>query len=81
MNEWRPIETAPRDGSQIVLWRVGGETFDVPPGPHAVIGNWLEPNAHDNGCWNIPFHDEWAEDGSFAGWMPLPPPPTQEVSE
>jgi hypothetical protein len=78
---WQPIETAPRDGTRVMLWRGFTE-----------IGKWAEmvvAEWHD-GEWQWPSddnpstHGEWTVDdmlngycscGDFTHWMPLPNPP------
>jgi hypothetical protein len=67
MAEWQPIETAPKDGTEILAARKPRQfnwwIFDV------VSYAWED----DNGHW-------WQHDGSRAcqptHWMHLPPPPT-----
>lgn len=69
--EWRPIETAPRDGTTVMLWvrwaRIGG----VVPGPtfarcqHPKLG-W-ERESHGHGR---------IADAIIDGWQPLPAPPS-----
>lgn len=67
--EWRPIETAPRDGSPFMLWVAEGET-----GPHVFAtvsitseGQWWDDSTGDQ-----------IEPISFAThWRPLGPTPTE----
>lgn len=61
MTDWRPIETAPRDGTVLLVWRESERGYD-----HARMGtDWFE-----GGVWQRsrrlmpPTH-----------WMPLPSPP------
>jgi len=73
MMEWLPIETAPRDGSVLLLWR----------GLHVVAG-WFEKTDHydwyflDDTRLN---DDETIEPNAYlrdcppTHWMPLPSPP------
>lgn len=68
MTGWQPIETAPKDGTNILAWWAN---------PHAepIIISW---DGH-NGEWSL-----WCfcVDGStaateeFSHWMPLPEPPS-----
>jgi hypothetical protein len=68
---WRPIETAPKDGTEIVLWPALRRPIDgvVPPTTGAWYtlsgeGLWYDLSVgHHNGFWK-PTH-----------WMPLPPAP------
>ena len=71
MTEWQPIETAPKDGTDILLWL--GEPFNQTrlAGFCRHWGTWVEEEPNDFlneeifgiGC-NVPTH-----------WMPLPEPP------
>jgi hypothetical protein len=79
---WQPIETAPRDGTQVLLYAPGRLTY----------GAWSEPSTtprikYQDGFAPEPEWDEfepyWASwDGGFTEkappthWMPLPPPPS-----
>lgn len=80
--EWQPIETAPQDGTRVILWR-GFTSLGV--WKEMVVGEW------HSGAWvwpsegdNPSTHGEWTEDDldfgyvdhkSFTHWMPLPEPP------
>ena len=65
--EWMPIETAPRDGAEIIAARFSGSRC-----------SWLgaarwddcDPDYH---AWYCPQDDQDVEP---THWMPLPPPPT-----
>jgi len=64
MNEWQPIETAPKDGSEILLWH-----------GRRNIGGWQEHH-HDM---RHPQRPCWVINGGYVVsptlWMPLPEPP------
>jgi hypothetical protein len=73
MSEWQLIDTAPKDGSYIVLW----EQYSINP----FIGCW------SFGRWSVS-HEHVDAEGGWDGanvvdrlsgpvthWMPLPPPP------
>lgn len=69
-NGWRPIETAPKDGTLVLIFAALGN-------PAAFEGVLLAAygRTDDNG------EDWWALDSggwvkSPSHWMPLPPPPT-----
>ena len=72
MSEWQPIETAPRDGTNIVL-------FD---GQRVSVGGWVsaadqgaEPGEEyliSAGWWSLDLSDNQP-----THWMPLPDPPTE----
>lgn len=59
--EWQDIATAPKDGTQILLWyKADGHE----------MGFW------DGRCWDDgDFYDNLGSDADFSHWMPLPPPP------
>lgn len=89
MNEWQPIETAPRDGSWIQAWR----------SPPSFTGGTWEPLVYvrwedEEGKWVWPDEDyqvftergvelanmkvaefENYADDRFTHWQPLPEPP------
>lgn len=63
--EWQPIETAPRDGTELL---VSGFEFDEPR-----EGRWV--------CCAEYVNREWVEKSGLSlypptHWMPLPPPPS-----
>ena len=73
--EWKPIETAPRDGTEILTLRYltedGSEGGDIPV---REIGLW----------WHAPYQlgPMWRNRGGFGmqpvSWLPLPPSPDTE---
>jgi len=67
--EWQPIETAPKDGTPIVVW----DRYLQEP----VIAHW------SYSLWGIHNSYGFNEDGEIPGedvshWMPLPPAPVVE---
>lgn len=80
--EWQNIDTAPKDGTSILLARIAPtdaiEILDLPPKPAhvwwAVYGFWSDR-------WN-----NWNDGSEPAGlaapnyWMPLPEPPIKAKS-
>lgn len=68
---WRPIETAPKDGTWVLLWwketPTGAECFDEWC-PEQAVGKW-----HYD-CWMR--CSEYSVGGTPTHWMPLPKPPT-----
>lgn len=75
MSEWQPIETAPRDGTRILLftqWR--GDEISPEPFSEIQIGEWDEGNPapgvwHRRAGWSV------EKVGDATHWMPLPPAP------
>ena len=77
--EWQPIETAPKDGTRILLYSPDAME------PKCFIGYWLnDVDYPDGGAW----FDYWREDTGLpidadsTHWMPLPeaPNPSRESS-
>ena len=68
MTEWQPIETAPRDGTCILLG-----CFTVENPNYQVTAFW-NPDFFLGSPWDSPDGTAWAAD-YFTHWMPLPEPP------
>ena len=70
--QWRPIETAPKDGTWVLLWwketPTGSECFDE-WSPEQAVGKW-----HYD-CWMR--CSEYSVGGTPTHWMPLPKTPTK----
>ncbi len=70
ISEWQPIETAPKDGTPILLaW--GGKTR---------LGKWLDNSKSPImpwAGWRTP-SNETSPRGEPAHWMPLPAPPAKD---
>jgi len=67
--EWQPIETAPKDGTEIIVLL----------GTHAVSARWI---GHQGGCAGCGWETLGSRSGYYAGhvpggWMPLPAPPKE----
>lgn len=64
MTEWRPIESAPKDGTRILAY-LGADYIE--------IAYWRESPTQS--CWWIDAHapPQWTWD--IKAWMPLPAPP------
>lgn len=61
---WEPIETAPKDRSEILVWRKGWRY------PHNAV--W-DPNVGEEGSWENPFSPHFMDQPTH--WQPLPAPP------
>jgi hypothetical protein len=67
--EWQPMETAPRDGTDIIVW--DGEIRTLThwdKASHVPIYGWLTLVCHDP-------EDMDLMDPTPTHWMPLPEPP------
>ena len=79
---WMPIETAPKDGTAIDLWRVGGgrepcAVWGLPPHCCGEMGRLCDSDWHDyQQGWVTDWFDEPEPDSEFTHWTLLPPPPT-----
>jgi hypothetical protein len=83
--EWQPIETAPKDGTDIL---VAGINFgEVGKGYHIVVAQWCEDERSPQQIWRergVCFSGWYQDDDSdeplpfLTHWMPLPPPPGGE---
>jgi hypothetical protein len=75
---WRPIETAPKDGTEILVWIVHepdeyhDERFE-----RASLAYWLE--AHDHPMFPREARWEKAWIGEPVAWRPLPAPPASSL--
>lgn len=58
--EWRPIETAPKDGTKLLLWA-----------GNAVVGQWYA-KVVGTPVWSVSWNGDEFEP---THWMPLPEPP------
>jgi len=63
MLEWQPIETAPKDGTDVLVCADTGWMF---------VAYWDKKQWTSNACC-----DNWTalDDDEIVGWMPLPKPP------
>lgn len=78
MSEWQPIETAPKDGTRILLHtRWDGDEITPDAFDEVQIGWWDDGNALDDpaSIWHRPARWELDKVGDPIHWMPLPEPP------
>lgn len=85
--EWQPIETAPRDGSQLLLMTTRGHSIGAwnsrPRGP-GISGGIQSPGwvaytdgyEIDDAGWDT--GTDYVKSIDPTHWMPLPPPPRSE---
>jgi len=67
--EWQPIETAPKDGTKILIW-------DDLNGEHSIaFFHGDEDRSQFNGWFHV---NDWVGGARFSKWMPLPAPPKQD---
>ena len=77
MSDWRPISTAPKDGTYILLWPVGRAVIRHGYAPTSAVGmaRWHQPgNPERPGYWSAAGHGECNRPSH---WMPLPAPPEE----
>ena len=66
MSQWQPIETAPKDGTEVLLW-LGQSQY-----PRSELGRWDvdSPYGPTWRCRAVHFSETL-----MSHWMPLPDPP------
>ena len=64
LTEWRPMETAPRDGTAILLVESFGES--------RVIARWVDETWASVCAYSGTFY---TDDDFYHSWLPLPPAP------
>lgn len=77
MTTWQPIDTAPKDGTGVLLWDAKRNV--VVSGCWHVQPTSDTPNGYDPGwAWWAADDDVivWDDDTGPSHWMPLPEPPT-----
>jgi hypothetical protein len=81
-NEWRDIESAPKDGTQVVLLGRLPKHYDVADIIRACVSAWYE-RAEDAPCYCVGW--QFMAPGYCGAfepthWMPLPPDPPSSAS-
>lgn len=71
MSEWQPIETAPRDETDILIARFKPGMWSRPP----VVAGWYERGTDEPGWYGYD-EPERQNISDPTHWMPIPPPPT-----
>ena len=71
-NGWQPIETAPKDGTLIILYKPDGDGDDR--SRTVDVGRWGEVWTTYRGMWRMQACDGWV---TPTHWMPLPKPPVE----
>lgn len=69
--EWQPIETAPKDGTPVLL-TIAGRPLEPDEDAHCAVGRWSD-DAWGEEDWCMDAGDFWS---GATHWMPLPEPPT-----
>ena len=77
MGEWQPIETAPKDGTPILVFDVSEHYGDAPRGQTVMVVRYRAYSPNDyrapGGTWEAPYGPCSADNPTH--WMPLPEPP------
>ena len=77
--QWMPIESAPKDGTTVLLFGVwAGEINGPSTVPSIDIGSWLGGRSDYSGddWWELATGDAYSCWMRAAHWQPLPPPPS-----
>jgi hypothetical protein len=76
---WQPIETAPKDGEEVILRhgsRVGSACWVEWPATYEPDGCLIDEGGES---WSIGHDgDSWDDEKAPTHWMPLPEPPKEE---
>ena len=71
---WQPIESAPKDGTQILVWVVGIE-------PRPRIAYWSDRARHGGSVGWFGLQSQHFIGLNVTYWMPLPAPPTEKGAD
>jgi hypothetical protein len=82
---WQPIETAPKDGSEIMLYGpCRWLSTSAQSKPKVCVGSWASENGHDDDgivddkAFMTSTENPYQDICNATHWMPLPAPPTGE---
>ncbi len=65
MNEWQPIETAPKDGTPFLAFGISPGQYKFEYGDDIGVTRW-----------KVGYGGSWSGGPAYpTHWMPLPPPP------
>lgn len=94
MSEWMPVETAPKDGTSVLLrYYKGTKTvFSTTSREHVITQAYFKPRQYD--AWGVPYGNEWCDalgrlicsldtgkkKNVPTHWMPLPAPPLPDAN-
>lgn len=81
--QWQPIETAPRDGSRILV-KNRDDGYDEQTGYRTYsndigVAEWSKSGCCDDYGWISSFCCDFVTRFEPTHWMPLPEPPKEEV--
>ena len=80
LDGWRPIETAPKDGSEVLLWIVHtGSDFNPEPFERLSVGYWERANTTPGFEHPARWERKWI--GEPTHWQTMPQPPSPEASD
>ena len=74
MSEWNPFDTAPTDGTEILVYRKDAGVFMASFIPSAGDDGEFGPQMNGEECWFDNYGDDLTGDLP-THWMPLPDPP------
>lgn len=79
MSDWQPIETAPKDGTRIVVYQGNGTGFYTTKGDIGIAawGKQASPDGNLTWC-EVHCCDGVTTYDHATHWMPLPSPPKTE---
>jgi hypothetical protein len=78
MTDWQPIDTAPKDGTRVLICTARGFVTDARWSESACFGGQERdrPGWQMHYCDDDPWYSEATENATH--WMPLPEPPSTE---